>query len=115
VSRVRVSNEEMRLRLHREEAKALLRDKKFRSLVLRYLNTAGILSETFRSDPIQAAYAAGRRDLGLELLRTLISADETALHLIAPTEAEVALLMAKPAATDPEEQDDGPDYQPFER
>lgn len=112
----RVSNDEMRLKLQRAQDAELLKLPAFRSFMLRYLRTAGIVDANQSSDPVQSAHVEGRRGLGLEVLRWLVAADDRAMTLLFPTAAEVSALLGTIAgqASNQEEPDDG--YaEPFER
>lgn len=111
----RKSNEEIRLEIQRANDAKLLQNPAFQSFCLRLLRTAGILEPNQRADPVRSALAEGRRALGIEVLQTLLKADERAFELICPTSAVRESLIGKTAEPQPQEEaHDGPEY-PFER
>lgn len=112
----RISNDEMRLKLQRAQDAELLKLPAFRSFVLRYFATAGIVDANQSSDPVRSAHVEGRRGLGLEVLRWLVAADDRAITLLFPSAAEVSALLGTTAgqASNLEEPDDR-DPEPFER
>jgi hypothetical protein len=108
-----MTNEDLRLKVQRANDAALLKDKRFQGFILRLLDTAGIMRPNHRVDPVRSAFAEGRRALGIEVLNTLLAADEGAVQLIMPTAATVRALIAE--TTSPNESADDRDDQPLER
>jgi hypothetical protein len=53
------------------EIAAIMRTEGGRNFVLRLLEKTGYFGDTFDSDPIKHAYNAGRRSIGLNLVREL--------------------------------------------
>ena len=112
----RMTDQEMAAKVRDAELRGLMGDARFRNFVLRLLANALIFHTTQRADPVQTAFAEGRRALVLEVHYDLLRADAGGVRMIFPDDAALLAAMG-PQTPQPPGDDDGPDdgHDPFER
>jgi hypothetical protein len=110
------TGQEMARKVRAAELKGLMGDVRFRNFVLRLLANASIFHTTHRAEPVQSAFAEGRRALGLEVLHELLRADAGGVRTIFPDDAALLAAIGPQIPQTPGD-DDGPDERdfPFER
>ena len=110
----RLTGQEMAQKVRDAELKGLMADPRFRNFILRLLSNASIFNPTHRADPVQTAFAEGRRALGLEVLHSLLRADAGGVRMIFPDDATLLAAMGPKVHQSPGDGDDDRD-EPFER